>query len=447
MEMNQRIAVETKQILSQTQIQSLEILAMDTVELEAFLQNEYMDNPLLEHTPTNEISSSMENYSKIYENPYTGGNYVNDKEDERDEGRTFVAPKKDYLKEYLTSQLDIQHFSKEEWQLISFCIGCLEDDGLFTLELDELCHLTGRDKNQVEDILGVLQDLEPYGIFAKDLPNCLIKQLEMMEIVNPVLNEIILNHLTDISEGKISTISRKMNLSTAEVRKYIAIISKLNPKPLCGLQETEVNYIVPDIIFEKQNNQWEVKINDNWFGEYGISDYYIRMMQEAKDPELVQYFKKKLERSRFIISSIEQRRETIYNISEIILNRQKDFFEGHGMLKPITMAEIAEEIGVHPSTITRAVKGKYIQSPQGTLLMKNVFSTAVSSSGRGDDVSSNHVKERIRELIDGEDKRNPLSDSKLVEILKKEGIQISRRAIAKYRDEMWIKSSFDRKER
>lgn len=444
MELTTQVKTEQKQILGQAQIQSLEILAMDTLELESFLQNEYMNNPLLEHTSNQEMHSSVEAYTAAYVNPYTGSNYIFDKEDERDEGRTFVAPNRDYLKDYITSQLDIQHFSKREWRLIQFLIDCLEDDGFFKMEVEEVCKLTGEKRETVKEMLAVLRDLEPYGIFSGNLQDCLIKQLEMMGIQNSELNLMISDYLKEISEGRISVISRNLNLSTAQVRKYIAIISKLNPKPLSGLQGSEVSYIVPDIIFDKKEHEWEVQINDNWFGEYSINDYYVKMMQSTKDTELLAYFHKKLERSRFLMQSIEQRRETIRKISETIVKKQKDYFEGKCPLKPMTMAEVADELGIHPSTVTRAVKGKYLQYPRGTMLMKNLFSTVVSSE-KGNEWSASNIKERIKEMIDGEDKKKPLSDAKITELLKKEGIQVSRRAVAKYREEMWIKSSFERK--
>ena len=452
MEIIQQINLENKQILCQAQIQSLEILAMDGVELEEFLQNEYMSNPMLEHVPNHDMQSSMESFSQWYDNQYRGnrsdyGNreYREERDEDLDARRNLAAPDTDYLKKYLTSQLDINLFSKKEWQTILFLIDCLEDDGFFKMEAAEVARLTGQTESFVIGLLGILEDLEPFGIFSKDLAHCLLKQLETMGIGDENLKKIILQYLPEVSEGKISVISRQTGLSTAEIRKYIAIIGKLNPRPLSGMQETEVSYIVPDIIYTKKDKEWEVIINDKWFGEYRINDYYLRMMRESKDPELFGYFKERLDRSRFIITSIEQRRETMRLIAQKLLEKQKAYFEGKGKLKPMTMCSLAQELSVHPSTVTRTIKGKYIQSPVGTILIKKLFSGMVSSCHQGEELSADHIKERIRELVDSEDKTKPLSDAKLVEILVSEGIHISRRAVAKYRDELWIKSSFDRK--
>lgn len=469
MELTQQITVENKQMLCQAQIQSLEILAMDAVELEEFLQNEYMSNPMLEHTSNHEMNtsvenpyaterlpgmenymdaeshSSMDNFSSWYENQYAGQGYREERDDDTEERGDLKAPDTDYLKNYIMSQLDIQRFSREEWQLILYLIDCLEDDGFFKMEASEVARLTNRSETQVEEMLKILRNLEPFGIFARDLSHCLIRQLEVMGIDNPALYTMVSDYLPEIGDGKISVISRNLGLSTAEVRKYIALIGKLNPRPLSGLQESEVSYIVPDIIYSKKNGEWEITVNDKWFGEYHINDYYLRMMKESNDPVLFEYFKQKLERSRFILTSIEQRRETMRSISKAILEKQMDYLEGKGRLKPMTMCTLAEELHIHPSTVSRAIKGKYMQSPAGTILIKKLFCSTVSSCEGGEELSANHIKERIKELIEEEDKRKPLSDAKLVELLVAEGIHISRRAVAKYRDELWIKSSFDRK--
>ncbi|MCI8949928.1 MAG: RNA polymerase factor sigma-54 [Lachnospiraceae bacterium] len=447
MRMTHEVTVEDKQVLSQAQIQSLEILAMDVVELEEFLQNEYMSNPMMDHTANHDMNSEMEKFQNSYDGQYAGRDYVEARDEDEKERGGLKAPDTNYLKNYLVSQLDMKRFSKEEWKLVLYLIDCLEDDGFFQMETAEVAELTGQSLEKVEEVLQMLRNLEPFGIFARDLSHCLLRQLEAIGADTPALSAMVLEYLPEIGQGKISVISRQLGLSTAEVRKYIAVIEKLNPRPLSGLQESQVSYIVPDIIYTEKNGRWEITINDKWLGEYHINDYYLHMMKETKDPELFEYFKQKLERSRFVISSIEQRRETMYAVSKGILDKQKDYFCRKGKRKPMTMSALAEELQIHPSTVSRTVKGKYIQSPAGTILMKNLFSGTVSADENGEELSAEHIKERIRELINSEDKRNPYSDAKLTECLVAEGIQISRRAVAKYRDELWIKSSFERKVR
>ena len=335
-------------------------------------------------------------------------------------------------------------FTNEEWGLADYLVDCLEDDGFFRMSAGEAAELTGMTEDAVEKVLARLKDLEPFGVFASGLSECLLKQLEVMGEEDEGLKLVVDKYLPEISEGKISVISRQTGLSTAQIRKYIAKIAKLNPKPLSGLQQAEVSYIVPDIVYDLKNGQWEISINDRWSGNYHVNEQYVEMMRSSRDAELSGYFKKNLDRCRFILNSVEQRRETMKSIARALLQKQKEYFAGRSNPVPMTMCALAEELHVHPSTVSRAVRGKYIKSPAGTILMKKLFAGAVACE-KGEELSAEHIKERIRSLVDSEDKRRPYSDAKLVELLVMEGIHISRRAVAKYRDELWIKSSFDRK--
>jgi RNA polymerase sigma-54 factor len=254
-----------------------------------------------------------------------------------------------------------------------------------------------------------------------------------------------MDFLPDVAAGKISNISRALKLSTVQVRKYIEQISHLNPKPLTGFSKERTSFVVSDIIFHEENGEWDIEQNDNWINDYMINDYYLKMMSESKDQELKAYFRMKLERVRFIMNSIEQRRQTILSIAQAILERQMNYFEGKGVIQPMTMMQIAEIIGVHPSTVSRAIKGKYIQCPRGSVSMKDLFTSAVSKEEGDFGISASYVKMRIKELVEKEDKRKPYSDQSLTLLLEKMNISISRRAVAKYREEVGIKGSFDRK--
>ena len=200
---------------------------------------------------------------------------------------------------------------------------------------------------------------------------------------------------------------------------------------------------MPDIIVHRESGEWYGELNDSWMEDYKINDYYLKMMKESGDEELVSYFKEKLERVRFLMGSIEQRRQTIMGIVDLIIERQKPFLEGKGPLTPMTMRDAAEALGIHPSTVSRAVRGKYLQYPNGSIFMKSLFT---ASAGKEDGVSAMGVKQTLKELIEGEDHRKPYSDKDLAELLESRGIHISRRAVAKYREEMGIKGSFERRQ-
>ncbi|MBS6396035.1 MAG: RNA polymerase factor sigma-54 [Clostridiales bacterium] len=447
MELGYGIQLEQKQLLSQSQIQSLEILAMDGVELSQFLQNEYLENPLLDCSGSHSMGSGTEEINKTFEQAATyGKNYEEIVEEDDRRKKDIPVQDQDTVKNYLLYQLPRNQFNAAQWSLMEFMIGCLDDTGFFTIPVEEVAGKTGMPVEEVERALAVLQELEPYGIFAPDLRQCLLKQLEMQEMQGSALWYVVADHLQDVADGRISNISRSLKLPTVEVRKCIEQIAKLNPRPMGEFGSGNANYIVPDIIFREEGGKWEVELNDNWVEDYHVNDYYLRMMKESSDEELTEYFRVKLERVRFVMNSIAQRRQTMLAISEAVMNRQKEYLSGKNYLEPMTMTDIAEEVGIHTSTVSRAIKGKYIQYPGGTMVMKNLFSASVTTTSGDVAVGTMQIKELIRELIDGEDKVKPYSDQAIVNFLKEKNIDISRRAVAKYREELGIKGSFDRKE-
>lgn len=444
MELGYGIQLEQKQQLSQSQIQSLEILAMDSQELSSFLQNEYLENPLLDCSGAHSIGSGTEEINKTYEQTLTyGRNYEEMIEEEDKRRRDIPMEDHDLVKNYLLYQLPGDQFSESQWRLFGFMVDCLDDTGFFTAPLQEVADKTDMPVEEVENALVFLRELEPYGIFAPDLRGCLLKQLEKMNMKGTTLWKVVDEHLQDVADGKISNISRGLKIPTVEVRKCIEQIAKLNPRPMSELAWGNADFIVPDILFKEEHGKWEVELNDDWIEDYHVNDYYLRMMKESKDEELTEYFRTKLERVRFVMNSIAQRRATITAISEAVMQRQKAYLESRAYLQPMTMADVAEELGIHTSTVSRAIKGKYVQYPGGTMAMKNMFSSSVTT---GRSIGIMEVKEMIRSLITSEDKKKPYSDQAIVNALKEKDIDISRRAVAKYREELGFRGSFDRKE-
>lgn len=446
MELGYEIQLEQKQQLTQSQIQSLEILAMDGVELNQFLQNEYLENPLLDISGTHGMGSGQEEINKTYEQALTYGRNYEEMIEEEDKRRKDIPMQdQDQVRNFLLYQLPGKKFSEEEWKLLEFMVDCLDDTGFFTIPLPEVAEKTSRSVEEVRRALALLQNLEPYGIFAEDLRHCLLKQLEMKQQQGSVLWRVVDEHLQDVADGKISNISRSLKIPTAEVRKCIEQIARLNPRPMSEFRAGKSDFIIPDIIFHKENGKWEVELNDDWVEDYHINDYYLKMMKESRDEELTEYFRMKLERVRFVMNSIAQRRQTVTAVAEAVMRRQQAWLEGRAWLLPMTMSDVANEIGVHTSTVSRAIKGKYIQFPRGTMAMKHMFSASVAASGSTKNVGSMQVKEMIRELIGSEDRRRPYSDQAIVNILKEKQIGISRRGVAKYREELGIRGSFARK--
>lgn len=437
--MDTTLTLQHQQSLSQTQIQSLNILSFDLIELNGFLRTEYLENPLLDYTETFPALSSSETL-KSYNN--TSSFFEPLSKD------TMDIPKLEdtSIKEYLLLQLHHDKYSKYEWALIQYLIDCLDDNGYFKFTPADIAAHTGTDISMVEDMLLLLRSLEPLGIFAYDLADCLVRQLDETDDDFPVLHALITEHLEELAAGKISSISRAFKLSTAEVRKFIERIQHLNPKPLSGFTPGTEQYIIPDIIFTKNDDTFSISLNDDWVANYHINDYYMKMLNTTTDSELLEYFKGKLAHIQFIFSCIEQRRKTLLSIAEAILKEQSDFFEKGGTLHPMTMTSVAEQLEIHPSTLSRAIKGKYIQYPRGTILCKDLFSSAVSTGAQTDALSQADVKTIIKEIIDNENKAKPYSDQAIVKLLKAKDIDLSRRAVTKYRLELHIGSIVERKE-
>ena len=430
MEQTLELLQKQKQILTQKQIQSLKILAMDNVELDCFLRQEYLDNPMLE--------INGQSPETVYESLP-----VLPSEDDKKWNHQMEESKD--LKEYLRSQLNIGNNDETYESLQKYLIECLDDSGYFTLSTKEVAGYFHTSEETVTNCLDELKLLEPVGVFSSDLKECLLRQLEALGSEDPLLKQMIKEHLEDVAHGNIGHISRSLKIPTSQVRKYLLMIGTLNPRPSTGFGIKKTEYIVPDIIIKKEED-WEIQLNDGWMGNYQINDYYQNMILKTKDNELRAYFREKASRATFILQNVEQRRKTLMNVTQFLLDQQLPYFEGTGPLHPMTMAEAAQALGIHPSTVSRAVKGKYIQYPKETVPMKNLFSQSVSGISGSTTRNAKEIQEMIRRRISEENKRSPYSDQKLKELLEGDGIFLSRRAVAKYRELMGIKSSFNRKE-
>lgn len=446
MELSPGLSLEQKQTLSTGQIQSLDILAYTNQELEDFLVSEYLENPMLENTFDKE-NDMLVNVEKLYESGSSYKDlYLQEQDEDERRNNDIRAVSENELKEYLLNQLNRADYSEKQWKLMEYLIDCLDPAGYFTTDLNELAGALHCRKSELEECLNDLKELEPTGIFAADLAECLEKQLEARGQADDTLRKLLHKHLKELMNGQVGVISRALGISTASVKEYIHLLGSLNPRPVMSIQTAEQDYIVPDIIVTRQGDRWDISLNDGWMGEYRYSDYYMRMMEETKDPQLAAYFKERLERARFVVNCVEQRRRTILQIVETVLRIQEDYFLNNGSLKPMQQEEIARILGVHASTVSRAIKGKYIQYRKSVLL-KSLFSGQANSSVNGEvmngEISTDHIRNRIRELIKNEGKK-PFSDQKLADLLETEGIQVSRRAVAKYRIQMGIPDSRQR---
>lgn len=435
--LQQNISQNQQQLLSVDQRQSLQILAYTNQELDQFLTEEYMQNPLLEckRDRQSEIIDSLDSH---YETASSyKDHYIRYEDEDSDRRGDIRAREPSSLRRQLKSQLAIGNYSGQEWKLIDYMIDCLDDKGFFTCSCSEIASDFGCSREMVEKCLRDLKSLEPAGIFSKDISECLLRQLQARGEKDEVLFRIISDFIPDLLQGNLSTITRSLGITTARCRSCIRKIGELNPRPIMNTESDRTEYVVPDILIEREHGRWRVTLNDGWMGEYTYNDYYIHMMQTAADPELREYFRSKLERARLIVTSIERRRATIIQIVEAVLDCQSDFFLNGGRLVPMTMDSLALQLNISTSTVSRAIKNKYIQYRR-PLLLRSLFSNAASENT---DASADNVRRRISELVGEEDRAHPLSDDKIAKLLKTEGLSVSRRTVAKYRQQLGIPDS------
>lgn len=425
----QQTSIIQQQKITQHQIQSLHILALDNAELNEFLENEYSENPLMEYSaakqsPVNWNSSAASKDHPIYPE--------------------IVSKDPDILLNFFLEQLNPCLFSDSEWNTFKLLILLLDENGFFPYTSEDLHHMFQISPATSSRCLEILRTLQPYGVFQPDIKSYLLLQLKQKNITDPNMFELIEHHLEHVASNKLRCIADDLHLPLSEIRNLIRQLKELSPRPLFGGYLEDVAYTIPDILAVYENGQWNISLNDQWIGNYSLNDYYIKMMHQSSDPQLKSYFLQKYERANFIIQRIEQRRTTILSICQAIFQRQENYFLYGSSLSPMTLSDIASDLGFAISTISRGIKNKYLQYPHGTVLLKDLF-TAGIPSGKDTDVSCAKVIETMKKIITSENKKRPYSDNKLAALLNEKGIKISRRTVAKYRMNAGIPSTLERK--
>lgn len=431
-----KIENKQEQIILPQVIQIVEIIQKNNEELNRYIEKEMLENPIIEKI----IDNSSE---KFY-----GKNIVPYDSDIEYNMENFVSSERSFSAK-LNEQLAFTKLSSIEKKVGLFIIDSLDENGYLEATIEEICQYTGVLKTDVEKVIKVIQGFEPAGICARNLEECLCIQLKEKKVFNDLYEVLIYEHLENIALNRISVIAKKLAISEKKARNMIDTIKSLDPKPGREIKNLKNDmYIVPDIFVEEKNGRYMVKENRSVFPELIISPYYRKLMnlvKYEKNIEVYNYILKKIKSAMWLINAINQRHKTILNVSKAIVKKQSGFFRnGIKDLKPLTMREIAKEIGVHESTISRTVNGKYLECRTGVYELRFFFTRGINSN-KGK-VSVNFVKKQIEELIKKESRAKPLSDQKIKEILERLGIVISRRTVAKYRKEMGFSSSRKRYE-
>lgn len=356
---------------------------------------------------------------------------------------------KSSLTDHLMWQLRLSPFTKDEQRVGEQIIGNLDQNGYLAATLEEISVQENVAPAFVEEVLTKIQEFDPVGIAARDLKECLLIQARLAGEARLLVERIICNHLNDLEIKNYDFIARKLKAPLADVQAAVAVIRNMDPRPGSVYNEERIQAIVPDVFVVKSGDDYKIVLNDDGLPRLRISNFYREIMSGLSGRANAQngksYIKERVQSATWLIKSIQQRQKTIYRVAESIVRFQKEFFDGGiGFLRPLILRDVADDVEMHESTISRVVTNKYMHSPRGIFEMKYFFGSSIHRNG-GDDVSSKSVQDDIRKIIGDEDPRKPLSDQEIVERLAESGITIARRTVAKYREMMKILPSSRRK--
>ncbi|ACG75501.1 RNA polymerase, sigma 54 subunit, RpoN [Anaeromyxobacter sp. K] len=379
--------------------------------------------------------------------------------DEELPGYEATLTKKTDLVDHLVWQLRLSNFTPEEEQVAMLIIGNLDDDGYFKMpavegEADEatsrdplvrVAFESGQGIEVAERVLRKVQTFDPIGVAARDLRECLLIQVVAINADTPEIVAIIERHLKHLESKNYQAIAKDLKVPIEEVVKAVKVISRLEPKPGRAYSGEEAQYITPDVYVHKMGDKYVTVLNDDGLSKLRISGMYRAALKNGEAGKAKEYIQEKLRSAVWLIRSIHQRQRTIYKVTESIVKFQRDFLDkGIAHLKPLILRDVAEDIGMHESTVSRVTTNKYVHTPQGIYELKFFFNSAIQKTG-GDEIASEAVKNHIRQIVAAEDPKHPHSDQKIVELLKGQNIEIARRTVAKYREVLGILPSSKRK--
>ena len=444
-----------KLVLTPELHQAIMILQMNVQELSALIAEEVENNPLLDlvHDTTERLpehsSEDEEDWIAYFcdsSDLGLGGRATGRSSDGRLDAYCapgYVCAQANLsIRSHLLSQLGVLYLGHKEQSIAHFIIGSIDDNGYLQATVGEIASATASTSEQVEDVLKLIQKFDPPGVAARDLRECLELQAQAKGLSRLAL-QIIRHHLDDLADGRYTRICQSTNASLKQVLRARDSIVKLQPKPGAAFSAGHVTFIVPDITVRRIDDEFVVIPNDSALPSIRWNPYYRKLLT-AGEQDARSYLVKQMKRARFLLKSIEQRRLTISRVMETIVGRQRRFFlEGPGHLEPMTLKDVAHELDIHDSTVSRAVSGKYVDTPFGVFPCKMFFTPGVESYGH--EVSQYNIKKMIEQMIRSEDSGNPLTDSQIAHGLSRRGVEIARRTVAKYRSQLGIPPSNRRK--
>jgi RNA polymerase sigma-54 factor len=447
--------------------QALKLLQMPAIELQQMLKQEIMENPLLEEAEDYLEVQEEEERQQETEASKEDGKDQTDSEKSGDEdidwGEYFqsgfeigyglgeetqeefferVPIAKRTFTDQLISQLRIATDDPRTLDIGDYIIGSLDESGYLTCELEEVAATFDVSVEEVERVLRIIQTFDPTGVGARNLQESLLIQLAARGLQDSMAAKIIHDHFNDFKQKKYLEISKKLKIPVQEIQSQCKIISTLDPKPGLEIMAGDPQYVIPDLVVDKVDDKYVIYLNDKNIPRLRISQAYQQeLMKDNKDgghKETKEFIQSRLKSARWLIQTIEQRRRTMVKVMECIVEKQHEFFErGTAYLRPLTLQQVASEINMHESTVSRVTTNKYVQTPRGVFELKFFFSSSLGTQD-GNEISAKSAKDKIRRIIEQENPRNPLSDQKIADMLRNGGLNIARRTVAKYREQLNI---------
>jgi RNA polymerase sigma-54 factor len=473
MALQQRLQTRLSQklILTPSLQQAIKLLPMTTLELVDLLTQEVVENPMLEEVPAedleppdaaNQSEKAEATADKDAQDAWDDSDYEYFFGDYLDDGYRPHTPREipelppientlstpGALADHLMWQLSLQPGIADSLvrDIGSAIIGNLNDDGYLVASVEEIAAMGAWDTGDVERVLKVVQAFDPVGVAARDLQECLLLQIAHLGLNDTASETIIREHLNLLQNQQGQKIARRLGLSIEELKHHVGVIKQLDPRPGSRYNPASSHYVIPDVYIVKVEDRYVAMLNDDGMPQLRISPVYRRLLDKKNDNrETRAYVKEKFRSALWLIKSVDQRQKTIHKVATSIISFQNEFLDrGIEFLRPLVLRDVANDIGMHESTVSRVVNNKYMHTPQGVLEMKYFFHSGISSA-YGESVSSVAIKQRIRRIVEEEDSRKPLSDSRIVRLLQDEGLILARRTIAKYREEMRIPTSSQRR--
>jgi len=470
LELQQNLRLQQQLVMTPQLQMAIKLLQLSRMELVEMIQQELENNPTLEEEQEIDTEQLTEAQSPEEQAPQEVSieekfddfadwqNYMDEFnsvgkvhfESEKKESPDYEAftASKTSLTDHLRWQLLMTKPTEEEETIGSYIIGSINEDGYLDLSVEEIARLAGATEEKVGQVLSLMQTFDPPGICARDLEECLLIQAAQLGIDEPLIVQIISNHIKDLENKRYKIIAKALNTSLDNIIAAVNMIKRLDPRPGDKFSENDQIYIVPDVYVYKTDDDFVILLNDDDMPRVQINSYYKKAAKKGEriSEEAKNYLKDRLRSAEWLIKSIQHRRKTIYNVMESIVKFQRGFFE-HGIshLKPLVLRDVADDIEMHESTISRVTNNKYAYTPQGIFELKFFFNSSINRS-HGETIASASVQEEIRKIIEKENPKKPFSDKKIVEMLKDQDIDIARRTVAKYRENLGILSSSKRKQ-